>query len=246
MKEQVVVISGAEGGIGKALCRAFGEAGYFVVGTDRERRDVAVDAFILQDLDALVRDSQRQEGMVGELAKSIGSRSVGCLVNNAALQIIRSIERLSVEDWQTSLNVNVLAPFVLTKLLLPRLEASRGVVLNIASIHATLTKPEFLAYATSKAALVGLTRSMSVELGGRVRVNAICPAAIDTDMLRSGFVGKEEELAKLKAAHPVGRIGTPSEVAAFAVMLASPAFSFMSGGIYNFDGAISSRLHDPI
>jgi len=244
--KRAVVVSGAEGGIGKALCRAFGEAGYFVIGTDRERRGVPVDEFILQDLDNLVREPQRQNDMAAELERVIGHRPLACLVNNAAIQIIRPLEQLTGADWQGSLNVNVLAPFLLTKLLLARLESARGGVINIASIHATLTKPEFIAYATSKAALVGLTRGMAVELGGRVRVNAICPAAIATDMLKSGFSGREEELSRLEAAHPVGRIGTPEEVANFAVTLASSQFRFMSGGIYTLDGAISSRLHDPI
>ena len=245
MKGSAVVISGAEGGIGKALCQAFEEAGYYVIGTDLERRDVPVDAFVPQDLDDLVRSLQLQNEMAGRLAMVLGDRPLGCLVNNAALQIVRPLEQLSGEDWQRSLNINVLAPFLLTKLLLPRLELAHGSVINIASIHATLTKPEFVAYATSKAALVGLTRSMAVELGSRVRVNAICPAAIDTDMLKAGFVGREREYAQLEAAHPVGRIGTPDEVANFAVILASARFQFMSGGIYNLDGAISSRLHDP-
>lgn len=246
MTGSAVIISGAEGGIGKALCQAFGDAGYYVIGTDRERRDVSVDAFLSQDLDDLVRSPKLQNEIVERLAMVIRDRPLGCLVNNAAFQIVRPLEQLSGEDWQRSLNINVLAPFLLTKLLLPRLERAHGSVINIASIHATLTKPEFVAYATSKAALVGLTRSMAVELGSRVRVNAICPAAIDTDMLKSGFVGREREFAQLAAAHPVGRIGTPGEVATFAVTLASPQFQFMSGGIFTFDGAISSRLHDPV
>lgn len=246
MKCSAVIISGAEGGIGKALCQAFGDAGYYVIGTDRARRDVPVDAFVPQDLDDLVRSPQQQNEVVGRLAMAIGDRPLGCLVNNAALQIVRPLEQLSGEDWQSSLNINVVAPFLLTKLLLSRLESAHGSVINIASIHAILTKPEFIAYATSKAALVGLTRSMAVELGSRVRVNAICPAAIDTDMLKAGFAGREREFSQLEAAHPVGRIGTTGEVADFAVTLASPQFPFMSGGIYNFDGAISSRLHDPV
>jgi NAD(P)-dependent dehydrogenase (short-subunit alcohol dehydrogenase family) len=126
------------------------------------------------------------------------------------------------------------------------LEVAAGAVVNIASIHATLTKPEFVAYATSKAALVGMTRDMAVELGKRVRVNAICPGAIDTDMLRAGFEGKEHEFRLLEKAHPTGSIGTPDDVAKLAVFLASPNNAFFTGGVYSIDGAIGARLHDPV
>ena len=246
MIRPAAIITGAAGGIGHALCTTFHAAGYYVVGTDRQSCKVPKGAFVRLDLDEYVcRQTIRAEAGK-EFARAIGKRALACLVNNAALQVVRPIEQLTVDDWQKTININVIAPFLLTQQLLERLAAAGGSVVNIASIHATLTKREFAAYATSKAALVGLTRSMAVELGSRVRVNAICPAAIGTDMLRAGFAGREKELARLEAAHPVHRVGSPAEVAALAVMLASPKFKFASGGIYNLDGAIGARLHDPL
>jgi len=240
------IITGAAGGIGQALCTAFQAAGYYVIGTDRQSCKVPKGAFVELDLDAYTcRQAIRAEAGK-HFARVIGKRPLACLVNNAALQIVRPIEKLTVDDWQKTINVNVIAPFLLTQQLLDRLAAARGSVVNIASIHATLTKREFAAYATSKAALVGLTRSLAVELGSRVRVNAICPAAIGTEMLRAGFTGREKEFARLEAAHPVQSVGNPAEVAALAVMLACPKLKFASGGIYNLDGAIGARLHDPL
>jgi NAD(P)-dependent dehydrogenase (short-subunit alcohol dehydrogenase family) len=84
-----------------------------------------------------------------------------------------------------------------------------------------------------------------VDLGARVRVNAILPAAIDTPMLRAGFRGREPSFAALKRMHPSGTIGTPADVGRLAVFLASEETSFVTGAIWNIDGGISSRLHDP-
>ena len=90
-------------------------------------------------------------------------------------------------------------------------------------------------------------RASPSDLGNRVRVNAICPAAIDTPMLREGFEGRSPAaLDALRSCHPAGRIGQPDEVAALALWLASPQASFVSGACYDIDGAISSRLHDPV
>ncbi|RTZ60769.1 MAG: SDR family NAD(P)-dependent oxidoreductase, partial [Gammaproteobacteria bacterium] len=101
------------------------------------------------------------------------------------------------------------------------------------------------AYASSKAALVGLTRSMAVELGGRVRVNALCPAAIDTEMLRQGFADSQPGLQELSDYHPSKSIGDPAEVAKIVLCLADPDFRFLHGAVIGLDGGIAARLHDP-
>ena len=133
----------------------------------------------------------------------------------------------------------------MTKLLLPELEATKGSIINISSIHATLTKSNFVAYATSKAALSGLTRSMAVDLGSRVRVNAIEPAAIETQMLIAGFNDNPAQLEKLKHCHPAGKIGQVDELAKLAIAIASDGMSFLHGTCVPFDGGIRSRLFDP-
>jgi NAD(P)-dependent dehydrogenase (short-subunit alcohol dehydrogenase family) len=143
------------------------------------------------------------------------------------------------------MNVNLSAPFFLIQAFLPRLAASNGSVINVASVHAKLTKPGFIAYATSKAALVGLTRAMAVEIGSRVRVNAIAPAAIATPMLGAGFADAPHKLELLRAFHPVGAIGLPSQVADLAVYLTSNSSRFINGSVVEVDGGIGARLHDP-
>jgi NAD(P)-dependent dehydrogenase (short-subunit alcohol dehydrogenase family) len=166
------------------------------------------------------------------------------LINNAAIQILASTDTLSRADWRKTLDVNLLAPFFWTQVFLPELEEASGSVINISSIHAHLTKPSFVAYATSKSALSSLTRSLAVDLGGRVRVNAIEPAAIETEMLRHGFMGDTDLYARLAACHPSGTVGKPEDVANLALVLAG-AGQFLSGAIVSLSGGIDSRLHDP-
>jgi NAD(P)-dependent dehydrogenase (short-subunit alcohol dehydrogenase family) len=239
-------ITGSSGGIGTALCGAFRAAGYHVIGTDIAPTGLGCDEYLQLDFERLCSEAAYREEVNERILAAAGVEELSVLVNNAAVQILGSSEELDAAAWQRTLNVNLVAPFLLGQILLTTLEAARGSILNIASIHASMTKPGFVAYATSKAALVGLTRSMAVDLGRRVRVNAICPAAVATPMLLEGFAGNSAALDQLGAMHPAGRIGTPEEIAAAAVFLASPDAGFITGTVLGVDGGIAARLHDPL
>lgn len=245
MTARSVVITGATGGIGAALCTAFRKAGYRVVGCDVRDGVPECDEFLRFDLRALSGSDKDRTGILGRIREAVGGNTLSALVNNAAVQVLGKVESLTPADWQATFETNVTAAFLLTQGLLAELERGKGSVVNVASVHANLTKPGFVAYATSKAALVGLTRSMAVDLGGRVRVNAVLPAATGTPMLLAGFEGKPAELETLGAMHPAGRIARPEEVAAVAVFLASDAASFMTGASIAVDGGVGARLHDP-
>ena len=252
-----VLITGAQGGIGRALCRAFRGAGYWVLASDLSETPAAEpgastaneaaewDAFVAADLDRLARDEGDRSAFLAAVRQALGERPLRAVVNNAAVQVLRPTEDLRVEDWGRSFGVNVLAPFLLVQGLLPELRAAGGAVINLGSIHAELTKPGFVCYATSKAAVVGLTKSMAVDLGGTVRVNGINPAATATPMLLAGFEGRPDSLDALSAMHPIGRIAEPDEIAKAAVFLASEDASFVNGAILDVNGGLGARLHDP-
>lgn len=241
------VITGAAGGIGRALVAAFTAAGYRVLATDRCARptDLPCADYVQADLAATVNDDAAAAEVFAQVRGRLDGGGLQALVNNAALQVLGGIDTLTRADWRATLDVNLLAPFFWTQALLPELEAARGCVVNISSIHARLTKNDFVAYATSKAALSGLTRALSVDLRGRVRVHAIEPAAIATDMLKAGFEGQPEAYARLQDCHPAGRIGTPEEVAATALWLATSAPEFLQGACIGLDGGIGNCLLDP-
>lgn len=242
---KAVLITGAAGGLGKALCEAFRAREYRVVALDEKPLARPADGFIAADLERFCRSSTYRARVMEEIRRAIGAPELHVLVNNAAVQRLGKVEELTVETWRTTLDINVLAPFLLVQGLLPELERARGSVINVASIHANLTKPGFVCYTTSKAALTGLSRALAVELGPRVRVNSVCPAATDTPMLRAGFEGRESALALVGKSHPIGRIADPTEVANVVLFLASDAASFVTGASYEVHGGIGARLHDP-
>ena len=247
MSQRTVLITGANGGIGQALCGGFRNAGWNVIGSDRDAKaGSALDAYVSLDLARFCRDAAYRNEGLNVIQRAIPEGGLHALINNAAIQIVAPVEKLTSDDWRTTMDVNLLAPFLLTQALLQELEKAKGSAINIASIHAQLTKPQFTAYATSKAALVGLTRSLSVELGSRVRVNAICPAAIATPMLVDGFKGNPEGLKNLANYHPSGTIGTTDDVALAALYLAGSDSAFLNGTVLGLDGGIAARLHDPI
>lgn len=239
-------ITGAMGGIGHAMCKTFRAAGYFVIGSDLSKRHENLDVYIEMDLERLCQDEGYRKDMIQHIRTHLRDDTLNVLINNAAVQILGSCEDLTYANWHQTLNVNLVAPFLLTQNLLPQLEQATGSVINIGSIHSTQTKPGLVCYATSKAAIVGLTRAMAVDLGPRLRVNAINPAATTTPMLMAGFKGKPKEFAELGKMHPLQRIAQPEEVATVALFLASDASSFMTGCALAVDGGISSRLHDPV
>jgi NAD(P)-dependent dehydrogenase (short-subunit alcohol dehydrogenase family) len=239
----VAVVTGAAGGIGLALVAAFEAAGWRVVSTDRTALPRA--AHLVADLAALTDPQQAAHRETVDALRRLTGGRARALVANAACQVVRPSADLSAADWQQTLAVNLLAPFWLAMALRDELAANQGSFLAISSIHERLTKPGFVAYATSKAALSGLVRALAVDIGAQVRCNAICPAAIATPMLVAGFDSRPQALEQLHAHHPVGRIGTPEEVAALAVFACSPAAGFLNGACLDLSGGISSRLHDP-
>ncbi|WP_058086500.1 SDR family NAD(P)-dependent oxidoreductase [Aquabacterium parvum] len=242
--ERVALITGAAGGIGRALVAVFEAQGWRVVSTDRVALDRASHVVgSLADLSS--PDTPGGAALIAALRAETGGE-LSAIVHNAAFQVVKPTDELSPEDWQTTLNVNLMAPFWLTQAFLPELKARHGSVLAISSIHERLTKPGFVAYATSKSALSGMVRAMAVDLGGQVRVNAICPAAIGTPMLKAGFDGQPQAFAQLEAHHPIGRIGTPEEVAELAAFVCSDRSPFMTGACLDLSGGISGRLHDPV
>ncbi len=246
-KQPAVLITGACGGIGRALCNSFRNAGYFIIATDVAAEGDAdnCDRYIRADLGEMVADEGPGESFAAEVNATLAGKELKGLINNAAVQKLAHLDELDLADFRVSLDINVTAPVLLARLFLDALAKAGGSIVNIGSIHAILTKPAFISYATSKAALQGLTRALAVDLGGQVRVNAVQPAATDTEMLREGFRGNTAGLALLEKYHPAGRLATPEEIAAMVVFLVSDECGFMTGSIINIDGGIGARLHDP-
>ena len=247
INKQAIIVTGALGGIGSSIVEEFNRQDWLVIPLDFIGEINPSMALVDFDLRRFVSDQEYRNKNISRIERQIPDdvdRLV--LVNNAAVQKLAPATDLTWNDWEESFAVNVLAPFFLSQSLFERLRKHDGRVINIGSIHATLTKPGFAAYATSKGALNNLTRSLAIEWApAGIAVNGICPAAIDTPMLREGFAGHDATLKGLAGCHPTQAIGQPVDVASVVSMLATYSGKFLTGSLLDLSGGISSVLHDP-
>lgn len=252
LSRRSVLITGAAGGIGSALVEHLLGEGWSVVATDRPeacpppiKHEGARVHWLPGDLEILSLGGEPLEIFARQVGELTRGAPLLAIVHNAAVQRLGTFADLTMADWQASLAVNLLAPVAISRRLLGDLIASRGSIVHISSIHSQLTKTGFTAYATSKAAMSGLTRALSVEIGHLVRVNSIEPAAIRTPMLEAGFAQNPDGLAQLDSFHPTGSIGSPLDVALAVSYLIDPANGFLNGCVLELGGGIHNKLHDP-
>lgn len=248
MALETMIITGACGGIGRELVTEYRNANFHVIAIDSKPKieELGDVDFLEFNLATLVFDIDSRESLKKSISNLVGQNRIKALINNAAVQTVKRFEDISAEDWQETLEVNLLAPFFFAQLFLEELTANSGSILNISSIHASQTKKGFSVYATSKAALSALTKLLAIELGSRVRVNAIEPGAISTQMLESGFLTEPDKRRMLDRLQPMERIGEPGEVAKLALFLTSDSARFINGSAIAIDGGIRNQLHDPL
>jgi NAD(P)-dependent dehydrogenase (short-subunit alcohol dehydrogenase family) len=235
---RAVIITGAAGGIGAALCRRMRTEGYLVIGIDLEPSpDVDVD------LPLDLRDSDRLKDIGSQLARDYALKAV---VHNAAVQPVAGAGETSIAEWTDALRVNVLAVDALVAGTRASLAVNDGSVVVVSSVHARATTGGLTAYATTKAALEGWVRSAALDLGPAIRVNAVAPGAIDTAKLREGFArwgeSAEERTAILRERTALGRIGEPAEVAGAVAFLIGEDARFVTGTVLVVDGGATARL----
>ena len=253
IKGKTALITGGSRGIGAMIAQAYCAAGARVYLAARKADEMAA---VVSSVDGhcvpIVADLATIDGVRG-LTESFATHEarLDILVNNAGATWGAPIETFPESGWDKVMDLNVKAMFFLTQALLPQLRSAADPenparVINISSANALrYSHMDNFSYSTSKAAIAGLTRALAVDLGGRLRVNAIHPAAIRTPMLEAGFAGQSEDRRLLDTFHPAGRIGEPEEVARVAVFLASESSGFLTGSCFGLDGALSARLHDP-
>lgn len=247
--DDVAIITGSSGGVGSALVRSYVSGGYSVIGIDKVQPPVTSAGVTGLDID-LYKFAKIEEYRNLQLKRidQLLPKNIGrlVLINNAAVQILNPVDTIAWADWDESLVINTIAPFFLVMGMSEQLMKANGSVINISSIHAKLTKENFTCYAVSKAALEAVTRSLAVELSASgIRVNAVAPAALMTEMLKEGFRATPEKLKELRSYHPSNSIGSPSEIGSFIKSLTDLDGQFLTGSIIDFNGGIGSRLHDP-
>jgi NAD(P)-dependent dehydrogenase (short-subunit alcohol dehydrogenase family) len=244
MDKRVVLVTGANGGIGQAICKHFKKEDWFVIGLDitiSDESSLLMDVYYIVDL---TNTFEIQNTMLN-IQKDYGR--LDCIVNNAALQICKPIWEMSEYEWDRVMNCNVRAVFLLVKYGLELLKINKGNIINIGSVHSMASSDKIAAYACSKSAIVGLTRNLAIELGTfGIRVNCISPGAINTSMLMDGLkrntdVPFEQVLERFKGKHVLGEIGEPEEIASMAYYICNCS-KFMTGSNVFVDGGVLSRL----
>lgn len=250
--KRLAFITGACGGIGSSLVSSLSDNGWNVIATDHpsfKSSSISQNSnisWVFQDLDLLVNNSTNQNKFLQNIIKASKGNLIQALIHNAAIQKLAPFQTLRDSDWIETFNVNFFSPVIISRLLLPQLIKNKGSIVHLTSIHAQLTKSNFSAYATSKAALRSLTKSMAVEMGDKLRVNAIEPAAIMTPLLEASFNKSDKNvLSHLSNYHPTGHIGQPEDICRAVLYLIDPKNTFLNGCILSLSGGIHGRLHDP-
>jgi 3-oxoacyl-[acyl-carrier protein] reductase len=248
IRDQVVLVTGAGSGMGRAIAHVFAAEGAKVAVTDLERDRVdAVVAEIAGEggtaagwmLD--VTDNDAIERVVEDVVARLGP--VDILVNDAGVSLPTEIGGEGFEDaWSTTLAVNLTAPARMIRACVPWLTRDRaGRVVNIASTEGLGATPFLSPYTASKHGVIGLTRSLACELGPRgVTVNCICPGPIHTGMTAPIPDDAKEKFARRRV--PLNRYGDPEEVAHMVLCLALPAASFVNGAVLTVDGGLSAKF----
>ena len=246
LTDKVCIITGAGKGFGKAIAKKFADNGAKLALITRTQSDIDdlnrefygyENKFLAICGD--VSDQDTVNSFVAEVKNKFGRIDV--LVNNAGMRFRKKFEEITLEEFSLVLNVNVVSMFMLCKAVMPTMvEQKAGKIINISSVVGTLGLPELSAYATSKAAIIGLTKALSVEYGvSNIQVNAIAPGFCKTSYF-DNFKKKSELYEFTIERTPMRRWGESEEVANSCLFLASSLSSYVTGDVINVDGGWSA------
>jgi 2-keto-3-deoxy-L-fuconate dehydrogenase len=239
LQHKTALVTGGRQGIGRAIVDRFVAEGARVMTCGRGPRPDDLPPDILwqtADVSAKADVDRLTDAVVAEFGE------LAILVNNAGVQIEKTIVETTDQDWDLLMGVNAKGVFMLCRDLIPVMAAG-GSIINIGSISATSADPGLALYNASKAFVQGLTRSIAVDHGPAIRCNAISPGWIMTGMANAAFaVANDPAAAKQDALarHPAGRLGEPGDIASLAAWLASDEAGFATGQCYTLDGGMTA------
>jgi gluconate 5-dehydrogenase len=243
LESEVAVITGGGTGIGLAIARAMASAGARVVLVGRREAELAAACGDLGSRSSyLVHDVARVDEAAG-LVKRVGAEAgpITCLVNNAGIHLKKPAVDTTPEEFELVMRTHVFGAHALVRAVAPAMIARKsGSILFTASMASLFGIPLVIAYAAAKSAHVGMVRTYSTEFSPHgIRVNAIAPGWIETDMSRKALAGDPVRRDKILGRTPMGKLGQPADIGWAAVYLTSPAAEFVTGVILPVDGGIS-------
>ena len=249
-RDKIAIVTGSSEGIGKAIAVAFARSGEYsgIVVNSRKISDsqrvadeikalgcdsIAIQADVSKESDCirLIEETIRQYGRID------------VLVNNAGIQKDVPFEQTTIEEWYKIISVDLSGPFVCSREAIKHMEKQNdpngGCIINISSVHQTIPKPHYVPYATSKAGIEMMTKTMALELAkDNIRANLVAPGAIETNM-NSELKENKDMLDKVLNQIPIKRIGNPEEVANVVEFLASDKASYVTGTTFYVDGGMT-------
>ena len=249
MPTKVALVTGGGQGIGKAIASQFLAAGLKVAIAEIDAeagQETVLEYRSLGEIHWIQTDIANEieaKRAIAETVETFGRLDI--LVNNAALADPENapITQLSLEAWNQVISTNLTGAFLCSKYAIPHLQTNGGTIINIASTRAMMSEPNTEAYSTAKGGLVTLTHALANSLGPDVRVNCISPGWIVTSDWQKQADREKPNLSEQDGKqHPVGRVGTPEDVAAMALYLASEAAAFITGANFVIDGGMTRKM----
>ena len=255
-KNKIAIVTGSSEGIGKSIAIAFAKSCDYsgIVINSRKINDAQLTAYEIQNYGAsnnintiaIQADISVESDCINLIEKTIEHFGrIDVLVNNAGIQKEIPIEETTLDDWYKIIAVDLTGPFVCSREAIKHMEKQQNppsggyCIINISSVHQTIPKPHFVPYATSKAGIEMMTKTMALELAKKnIRANLVAPGAIDTDMNKT-LRDNKEVLEKVLKQIPINRIGNPEEVANVVEFLASEKASYITGTTIYVDGGMT-------
>ncbi len=247
LESKVALITGAGAGIGAGIAARFSRAGAAVALFD-------INGESAQSMQQTIQKTGLALALQGDVSSEVDVKAavertiaqfgkISVLVNNAGIDVCSIVPEMRSEDWDRVLAINLKGAFLFAKHVIPYMRGRGGAIVNISSVHAFASYDGYAAYDAAKAGMLALTRTLALDHGrDGIRANAICPGYISTPMTDQWLREQPDPQATLRQVlsfHPLGRIGTPDDVAEAALFLASDASSFISGTYLVVDGAMT-------
>ncbi len=245
MQDKIVIVTGASSGIGRATALQFAKEGAKVVAVGRNEKDLRSLVRKAVSLKGSIKAHLADVTEISQIDRIVSATmeiwgKIDVLVNSAGVIKNGTIETTTLDDWDKMLNINLRSVFALTQKCIPHLAETKGNIVNVSSVAGTRSFPNVLAYCVSKAGVDQFTRCTALELAPKgIRVNAVNPGVVITNLHKRGGMDEKAYTAFVEHSrdtHPIGRPGTPDEVADLIYFLASSKASWITGVTYAIDG----------